>query len=370
MASVSLRDGVEIRGLTTRNRICIPPMVCYGCAGADGRVTDAHVNHYRAFAQGGAGLIIQEATAVTPGGRLSMDQLGIWSEEQLPGLKRITEAVHGFGCPILVQLHHGGIMSCGSEKLCPGSYRLRREKKPAGQDDPGEIEVIHGQKMSQEEIKAVRDAFVSGAVRAWQAGYDGVELHGCHSYLLCQFLNSRVNTRQDEYGDGMTLILEILGMIRQRVSPDFVVGIRLGGFEPTLADGISHALRLKEAGIDFLDISYGFAREMVPEAPGDNSLKPIHGAAGAIKAATGLPVFVVDGITTADRAREVLEKTGVDMVCVGRSALVDPQWANHALHGEAAGKCLGCRDCQWRHDPQKCPGRILMKRGVVNEISG
>ena len=181
-----LSDPVQIGSVRTRNRICIPPMVLYGHAGEDGMVTDAHVEHYRALAEGGAGLIIQEATCVSPEGRLRQDQLGIWAEDQVPGLKRIVEAVHGAGCPIFLQIHHGAVRDLSA--------------------------------LSALEIESLRDAFIDGCLRACRAGYDGVELHGCHSYLLCQFLNRRTNRRRDPYADGLVLLKELYDGVRDKTA--------------------------------------------------------------------------------------------------------------------------------------------------------
>lgn len=346
----TLFSPLQLGALNLKNRICIPPMVLYGHAQEDGQVTEYHVEQYRAYARGGAGLIIQEATCVSPEGRLSMDQLGIWSDQQIPGLKRITEAVHGEGCPIVVQLHHGGIMSCREPRLCPSGYVFRKENS-AG------MEEIRGTELTLVEIDRLRCAFIDAARRAKEAGYDGVELHGCHSYLLSQFLSRNVNTRTDDYGDGMKLVLEILEGIRAANGPDFLVGIRLGGFEPDLQAGIDHGVALAAHGIDFIDVSYGFAGEMNTAAPGDESLRPIIRAAAAIGAQVDVPVFAVDGITTPELAEKILTETPVDMVDIGRSVLVDPQWANHARQGKQPGACLRCKVCQWRIEPSRCPGR-------------
>ena len=326
MASIKrLADSVKIGSVTTRNRICVPPMVLYGHAGADGIATEAHVAHYRELAEGGAGLIIQEAACVSPTGRLRLDQLGIWSDAHTPGLRRIAEAAHREGCPIFAQLHHNRVEDLAA--------------------------------LSVGEIEDLRQAFVESGRRAYMAGYDGVELHGCHSYLLCQFLNRNTNRRTDRYADGLHLVEEILAGIRAAAGPEFVIGIRLGGFEPALSDGIAHALALENMGAAFLDISYGFAGEMEMNAPGDPKLSAAVRAAGAIKSAAKIPVFAVDGIRTPEDAERVLAETGVDMVDIGRSALVDPAWANKALAGKQTGRCLGCRVCQWRVDPSRCPGR-------------
>jgi 2,4-dienoyl-CoA reductase-like NADH-dependent reductase (Old Yellow Enzyme family) len=333
-----LSDPVQLGSVTTRNRICVPPMVLYGYAGPEGLVTSAHIAHYRRLAQGGAGLIIQEATCISPQGRLREDQLGIWSDRHIPGLRSIVEAVHQEGCPIFLQLHHAGIVGIGEDCLCPDAYMLRH----GGQEK-------RGHKMTQADICRIRDAFIAGAVRAEQAGYDGVELHGCHSYLLCQFLNPRVNRREDRYGDPTALILEILWGIRERTS--LVVGIRLGALEPDLQEGLRHAVALAKA--DFLDLSFGFSWEMdEPATP-----EVLHRATKAIKAQVDVPVFAVNGIRTPAQAEAVLQETGADMVDIGRSCLVDPSWPRKALSGEAPGFCLGCKVCQWRIDSEKCPGR-------------
>lgn len=355
MASVKgLFDPVNIGTVTTRNRICIPPMVIYGYSDDSGMVTEDNVSHYARLAQGGAGLIIQEATCITKDGRLSADQLGIWSDDHIPGLKQIVQRVHAYGCPIFVQLHHAGVAGIGPDYLCPSAYRFS-----------GRRGVHTGRAMTEAEIQTVREDFIQAGRRAFLAGYDGVEIHGCHSYLLCQFLNARVNRRTDVYGkEPLKLIQEIMEGIRACTAPDFVIGIRLGGFEPTLADGIAHAKALADCGIGFLDISYGFSGEMDLTAPGDPDLMDIVRAAGAIRKAVDVPVFAVGGIRLPEDAQRVLRETNVDMVDVGRSALVDPEWPNRALRGEKPGKCLDCKVCQWRLDREKCPGRKMLEKEV------
>ena len=293
---MTLASPLSLGRLTLKNRICIPPMVLYRKAGDDGMVSDAHVDHYRRLAEGGPGLIIQEATCVAPEGRFSREQLGIWSDGHIPGLRRITEAVHSAGgTPIFVQLHHGGIQSVTGDRLCPSAYVLEQQYP------------IPGREMSLSEIETVRAQFTEGARRAYLAGFDGVELHGCHTYLLCGFLNARVNTRGDVYGSPTRLIREILEGIRGCTPPGFAVGIRMGAFEPALADGIAHALDLERMGLDFLDVSYGFSGTMDLSAPGDMSLSPAARGAGAIAGAVSVPVFAADRIRTPRDAQKALD---------------------------------------------------------------
>lgn len=347
MAPLSrLLEPLSVGGVAVKNRICIPPMVFYGHAGDDGRVTEAHVDHYRELARGGAGLIIQEATCVTPGGRLRHDQLGIWSDSQLPGLRQIVRAVHE-DCPIFLQLHHAGVAGAGPERLCPSSYRYHG---PGGD--------VTGQEMTLRDIETVKDAFIRAGRRAYAAGYDGIELHGCHSYLLCQFLNRRVNRREDVYGrEPLRLVTEIMAGIWAETDPSFPIGIRLGAFEPALADGVAHAKALADHGAAFLDISYGFDGEMDTGAPGDPALAGTVRAAAVIRRAVDVPVFAVGKIRLPEDGERVLLETGVDMVDVGRSALVDPAWPDKARKGRRPGRCLDCGVCQWRTDARRCPGR-------------
>lgn len=327
MAQITrLGEPVSIGSLQTKNRICIPPMVIFACHKGDGYVTETHLAHYRSLAQGGAGLIIQEATCILPQGRLHETQLGIWEEGQIPGLRQVTDAVHQENCPIFLQIHHSSV------------------------DHPGELD-----------LDTVEQAFIAAGRRAFQAGYDGVELHGCHSYLLCQLLNRETG----EGVDPLPMIGRIIAGIRAKTSPQFVIGIRLGAFEPDLAAGIAHAKALEEMGIQFFDISFGFTGHMDLIVPGEERFHPLLRAAGAIKKQVSVPVFGVQCIRTPEQAADAVETLGLDMIDVGRSALVDPAWPRKAISGQVPGKCLGCKVCQWRIDPEKCAGRRLLKKKEV-----
>jgi NADPH2 dehydrogenase len=357
MIDKKLNDSVKIRNLTIKNRICLPPMLCFSYnTDPDGRATDKTVEHYLAFARGGIGLIIQEATCVSPDGILATAQLAIWDDMHIPGLKRIVDVVHAAGSKIFIQLHHAGGVRIAGQPLSPSNYIYTVRD---GHQKPG-VE------MSYSDIRRVQDDFIAAGRRAFLAGYDGVELHGCHSYLICQFLNHRVNARTDLFGmEPVNFITAIIDGIRQATSDDFVVGIRLGGFEPALTDGIRHARLLEAHGIDFIDVSYGFTGEMDTCKPDDFPFKDIIFAAGEIKKNVAVPVFAVNQIRTPHDARAVLAATNVDMVDIGHSHLVDCAWAEKALRGDEPGKCLDCARCVWNDDPNKCAGRILLNRRTV-----
>lgn len=343
---------LKIKNIEMKNRISFPSMVCYAFGNEEGLATEKHVEHYRAIARGGAGLIIQEATCVDPSGRLSGQQLGIWEDRQIEGLSKITEAVHKEGCPIFLQLHHAGAAGLDGELACPSDYVFLKNGNQKT-----------GKEMTIEEIRTVQERFVEAAKRAYRAGYDGVELHGCHQYLICEFLNRWVNKRRDQYGENKILfVLEILEKIRKAVPEEFVVGIRLGGFEPRLEDGIAFARALDQAGIDFIDVSYGFSGEDMPISPANFPYEKCIYAAQEIKKKVSVPVFAVHSITNPQMAERILGLTGVDAVQIGRGMIVNPNWVRDAMEGRDTGKCLHCKKCFWSENSEVCSGRKVFHR--------
>lgn len=348
----------QLKDVKIRNRICVPPMVCFGWSDDSGQVTEKNVNHYRAIAKGGAGLIIQEATCIDRRGRLSPDQLGIWDDAQIPGLSRIADAVHEEGVPVFIQIHHAGVIASGEDRVCPSEYTCLHKGVEK-----------HARKLSVEEIHMIEDEFIQAARRAYEAGYDGVELHGCHSYLLSQFMNRRVNKRTDEYNaEDMLIVERILAGIRKVTPSSFVVGIRLGAFEPAIEDGIVHAIRLEQLGIDFINVSYGFSQEADQIRPEGYPFAAAVYGAKRIREAVSVPVFAVYGIQNGDMAERALADTGADMINVGRGILVNYNWANDVKEGKDPGKCLYCKRCIWRNQTDVCAGqKLLMKNRMQRE---
>lgn len=358
-----LCDQVSIGSVTARNRICIPPMVCFHWADDTGRMTSKHIAHYEALAKGGAGLIIVEATCVTKRGRLHESQLGLWEDGQISGFQELTQAVHQHGCPVFVQLHHAGVNGIDPFAYCPSDYVSKR---------PGHHTA---QAMTLDRIAQIREAFIAAAKRAQEAGFDGVELHGCHGYLLCQFLNKHVNQRTDAYGQKKTLLAEeILKGIKDRCGAHFCVGIRISAFEPTLEDGIYHAKALAPFA-DFLDIAYGFGGESTPEKPDSFPFSPaFYGATKIKQVLPDMAVFGVDGLAGGEMPLQVLTTTGLDMLCAGRASLVDPAFAAHVLKGQPSGMCLRCRPaCHWSPflggGDARCPGHVLFLRDLKKGIN-
>jgi NADPH2 dehydrogenase len=340
----------NIKNVRIKNRICVPPMVI-GLS-TDGYATLENLERYKELAKGGAGLIIQEATCINSDGRLSEKQLGIWKDDQIEGLKSIVDAVHAEDCQIFIQIHHAGVTGISENPLCPSPYEYK-----------GFNRTVVGHEMTKEDIKTIQNDYIEAARRAYEAGYDGIELHGCHGYLISQFLNKRVNTRTDEYSSNPEkFVIEILDGIRKVTPKEFVVGIRLGGFEPTIEDGIHYAKVLEENGIDFLDISYGFFNEQEMHVSEDYKYSNAVNAAERIKKEVLVPVFAVNGINSAEIAEEILNETNVDIVDIGKGVLINPNWANYARDGKDTGKCLNCAKCAWFGQSKVCAGKVIFDK--------
>ena len=222
----SIRDAFTIRGHIIKNRIAIPPMYLamnWNIPATDGMVTEEQVERYRAFAHGGAELIVQEGAAVLPNGTIGVSELGCWKDEQIPGLSRIADAVHGEGGIVVGQLHHAGAVSISEAPVSSSEYFCKKTGKTA-------------RAMSTEEVETMTDAFAAGAERFCRAGYDGVELHGAHGFIFSQFFNKRINKRTDRYADPVEFVSEVLAKIRARVPDNFIVGICGGIFSDSLDD--------------------------------------------------------------------------------------------------------------------------------------
>ncbi len=346
-----LFDTFKIRNLEIKNRICVPPMVCFNYSDKSSFVTDENIQHYKNYSQGGFGLVIVEANVIDENGVLAPEQLGIFSDEHIVNHKKITENFINNNTPVILQIHHAGVMSSLKETVSSYEYTLRDKT---------------ARELSIDEVKKIETNFINSAIRAEKAGYKGVELHAAHNYLLTQFLNSRVNKRSDEYGkDRLLIIKNIYKGIRENVNSDFIVGIRLGAFEPTLNDGINHAKLLEKIGFDYLNISSGFSFEADSEKPIDFPFSDVIYGASEIKKQVNIPVFCVNGINSHKTAKEVLEQCNVDMVCIGKASLVNQNWANDVKEEKAEGRCLYCPKCYFRKQSTSCAGRLLHQKNSV-----
>ncbi len=349
-------EPVRIGQKTIKNRITMAPTVKF-TAGEDGLVTDFFVDHYALRARHGCGLICVEATAVSPEGRLAPTQLGLWTDEQIQGHQRIADACHAYGALVIPQIHYGGL---GTHPQC-GKLTSPTAVKwtVSGQE-------VTAEELTRDEIHRIERCFVDAAIRAKKAGYDGVQLHGCHRYLINDFA-SGINQRRDEYGGNTEnrarFGCEIIAGIREACGEDFLISVRTSGCDPTVEESIGTAECYVKAGCDYLQVSNGL--QDVSGLPHDEQL-PYNRIAelGVLfhEHFKGIvPVSCVNGIRTPEQARYLLENELVDTVDLACGLLADPAFTEAILYGTPYEKCLSCRKCAWGPGhSHKCPA--LAKR--------
>jgi 2,4-dienoyl-CoA reductase-like NADH-dependent reductase (Old Yellow Enzyme family) len=327
---------LSLRGLTLRNRVWLPPMCQYSAQ--DGFASDWHLVHLGARAAGGLGLVMVEATAVAPEGRISIADLGIWSDAHGQSLARVAAFCRSQGAAPAIQLAHAGRKGStdvpwrGGKPLAPevGGWQTVAPSAVAFQGMPVP------QALDEAGIRRIVQAFAEGARRAHQAGFEVAEIHMAHGYLLHEFLSPLSNLRTDAWGGDLEgrlrLPLDVARAVRASWPQHLPLFVRLsatdwkeGGWD--LDSSITLARRLGELGVDLIDCSTGglVADAVVPVAPGFQV--PF---AAAIRSATGLPVSAVGLITEAAQAEQVLANGHADAVMVGRELLRDPHWPLHA----------------------------------------
>lgn len=310
-----LTDPLQLGSLTIPNRIWLSPMCMYS-AGPDGKPTDFHRVHYGARALGGFGLIMTEATAITPNGRISGRDLGIWSDEHVAAWQEIVDFGHQQGAVMGMQLAHAGRKAEGvGEAFAPSPLAF------PGYGTPHE--------MTAADIDEVVGLFIDAAQRAEDAGFDVLEVHAAHGYLLHEFLSPLSNQRTDEYGGSlenrMRLVLRVVDAIRSVW--DGVLFVRISATDWTeggwaLEDSQALAVELRAHGVDLIDVSTGGnVMATIPVGPGYQL--PF---AEAVKG-TGIPAAGVGLITTAGEVADALDR--VDAVFIARAALRDPNFPLH-----------------------------------------
>ena len=354
----NLFSSISVGGLTVKNRIVMPPMVCFGYSGEDGIPTEKNLSHYEARARGGVGLIIIEATCVSKIGRLANMQLGLWADNQVEGFTKIARACKPFGATILVQIHHAGLgapKSVTTDPVAPSDYH--------GQARFGGG--ISARALTSHEIHRIQDEFVAAAVGAKKAGLDGVELHGAHGYLISQFLSPEINQRRDSYGGSLEnrsrFAAEIIAKIKAAAGKGFIIGCRMGCNEPDLESSIAIAKILEKSGVDLLHVSSGMttlfsAEPEVPfPVPPDFNYSWITYGASQVKRNVGVPVIAVNGIRTPAQAAYLVENNLADFTSIGKGLLVDAEWANKAQQNREVTTCIDCKVCAYFRPGATCP---------------
>lgn len=331
-----LASPLQVGHLTLRNRIIMPPMA-NNLADERGRVTDRLVEHYRRHAGGGQAMIVVEHAYITPSGRVNPNQLGIHEDGLVDGLSRLAEAIHTGGAVAVAQITHGGAR-------CPSAATGVQPVGPSDIAVPGDKETPRP--LTAAEIAELPPLFAAAAGRAIAAGFDGVEVHGAHGYLLNEFASPYTNRRTDAYGGSeagrQRLIEEVLRATSAVTGAGKLMLYRLGaddgvpgGLSPSDAGRL--ACRLTEWAVDLVDCSGGLCGSRPAERTGQGFFVEPAGIVKAALVAAGftIPVSGVGGITEPGYADRIVREGLVDAVCVGRAQLADPAWARRAL-GEVA----------------------------------
>jgi len=312
-----------IKNLKLKNRIVMAPMCMY-CAPETGIVTDWHVLHYATRAVGGVGLIMQEATAVSPEGRISAADLGIWDDEHIAGLASVVKAVHDNGAKMGIQLNHAG-------RKC--------EAKGMDIEAPSAIPYTEGnpapRAMTKNDIEQTVREFQEAAIRANKAGYDLIQIHAAHGYLLNEFLSPLTNHRQDEYGGSyenrVRLLDEVLTAIRAVWPEEKPLEVRItaedydekGNHACDLAEMLN---LIKNKGIDSVNVSTGGVISVIPDTFPGYQLPQ----AKLIKSMTGLPVAAGGLLSDPAHINSILADGNADQIYLGRELLRNPYWVLHA----------------------------------------
>ena len=361
-----LSDPLDVKGLHLRNRLVMAPMVTGLAVGS--APTEAQIHWYRVRARGGVGLVVVEAAAVAADATLLPFSMGIWDDAQIPGLARLADALRAEGVPAVLQLVHGGA-------------RAWRPDEEAERMGPSAVALLPGpvpRAMTEADLEAVIDAFARAAGRARKAGFDGVELHAGHYYLLSQFLSPYTNQRTDRWGGDregrVRLVVEVVKAVRRAVGETFPIFCRMHAFEDlegglSPEDALFCAQALEAAGVDLLDLS-GIGRSSLGEWRGQaflntSSLLPREAPAGAfapfagrIKAAVGIPVITVGKLAAPGAAQQVLDLDQADLVALARTLIADPNAPNKILagHDDEVERCQECLACfaAIRKGPIRC----------------
>ena len=368
-----LFDTLSLGKLELKNRLALAP-THVGMGGERGTVTDQILCYYYTRARAGVGLIIVEATGIT--GRYAFTPglgLGAASNHSIPGLRDLARVIHWGGARAVVQLVAGQ----GAQALTHQGKRplVGPSDVPALIQKEGLPKAISGfQKMHSErprpleqmEIKELKASFVRATQRVKEAGFDGVEIHGAHGYLLCEFTSPYFNRRDDDYGGSperrWRFSQEVIQDIKEQVGQDFVVGYRFsaregipGGLE--LEESIEMAKAIQRAGADYLSVSHGcyaVASDIFPEGE-DTFTKD----AAAIRKHVSIPVMCPN-FQDPDRAATAIEGGSVDMIALSRPLLADPLWPQKVKEGriEEINRCIRCYECVQTtvidHVPVRC----------------
>lgn len=325
-----LNTPIKIGRLELKNRLVMPPMAT-SLASETGEVTKSICDYYDEKSAGGyIGLIITEHSYVSEEGKVRKEQLSIAKDEDVAGLQRLVDLIHKNGSKVIAQINHAGGVANPQITGYSASYSASAVKMPKFPAVPTE--------MTLQDIEKVIHDFAAAAVRAKKAGFDGVEIHSAHGYLLNQFYSPLTNKRTDAYdastmANRLRLHTEIIRAVRSAVGQEYSVALRLGACDyreggSTVEDAVEAAKILEQTGIDLLDVSGGFCGYVRPGVQEQGYFQEL---TEAIKKVVDIPVILTGGITESRAAEALLKSNKADLIGVGRAILKDSLWAKEAI---------------------------------------
>ena len=352
-----LLEPYTLRGLTLRNRIVVSPMCQYSCTNRDGLATDWHMVHLGSRAVGGAGLVLTEATAVTPEGRISPEDLGLWSDAHADVLAPIVRFMQAQGAAVGIQLAHAGRKASTSSTWTGGRAVADADGgwTPLGPTDvPASANHRGPRAMDSTDLTTTVQAFASAAVRASRIGVDVVEIHAAHGYLLHSFLSPLSNHRDDGYGGSLQqrarLLFEVVDAVRGVWPAQRPLFVRISatdwvenGWMPS--DSVELATHLAKRGVDLVDCSSGGVALHAQIPVGPNYQVPF---AERIRREAGVPTGAVGLITMPEQAESILQSGQADLIFIAREFLRDPYFALRAARELGAPSAVPLPPPYWR----------------------
>jgi len=319
---------LKVGALALHNRLVMPPMAT-AKAEPDGKVNQAMLDYYDEKSEGGdIALVIIEHSFISPEGKASKQQLSVADDSVVDGLRRLAEIIHRNGSKTMMQINHAGSGTTeeiiGTTPVAPSAVA-----NPRTGNMPREL--------TRQEITDIIQAFHDAARRTKEAGFDGVEIHSAHGYLLNQFFSPLTNKRTDQYGGNVhnriRIHLEVIEAVRAAVGNDFPVLLRLGASDfiaggTTIEDSQIAAQEFEKAGVNMLDISGGLSGYIIPGLNGQGFFAPL---TEAIKKVVSIPVILTGGITEITAAERLLAEGKADLIGVGRALLNNSKWAQQAI---------------------------------------
>lgn len=319
---------LKVRSMNLANRLVMPPMAT-AKAEPDGKVSHALLDYYDEKSRGGyISLIIIEHSYIASEGKASNNQISVSNDVVIPGLRKLADVIHRNGSKAAIQINHAGSAALkevtGTTPLAPSAIA-----NPRRGDIPREI--------TQKEIADMVNAFKDASCRVRDSGFDAVEIHSAHGYLLNQFFSPLTNKRTDEYGGDISnrirIHLQVIRAIRSAVGSDFPIQMRLGASDytkggTTIEDSIIAAQAFEKTGVDIIHISGGFVGYTPPGLMGQGYFAPL---SEAIKRTASIPVILTGGITDVEAAEKLLVEKKADLIGVGRAILQDSTWAERAI---------------------------------------